>query len=323
MSIEFLVLITSIAVIIFLADLVVKGALELGKHYGWSGTFIGLTILSVGTSIPEIMSAIIGSINILQNPQSLEVISGLIIGQNVGSDIFQQSFILATVGLIGTIIVVKKNLFKEIGGLIAGASLFWLFSMDGLLTRIEGFILFASYIGYLIYLNNKRARKKKSAKYHLNKGEVLRNSIIILISFIIMAIAADQVLDNSEKLVATLPISASFLGVLLLGVASALPEFTTALVGIFRKEKGVSTGVLIGSNITNPLFGLGLGSLISSYVVPKVTIIYDLPFKIGTALLIGYFLIRNEKIEKKEAIFLIILFIGYLYIRNTHFPIDF
>ena len=269
------------------------------------------------------MSAIIGSINILQQPLTKKVLSGLIVGQNVGSDIFQQSFVLAIVALIGTIVVIKKDLFKEMGGLIIGATLFWLLAADGIVSKIDGFILVASYISYLIYLYVNRKHKKIIAKYNLTQNEVSKQILLITIAFTSMAFVADKVLNTSESLVANLPISASFFGVIILGVASALPELTTAIVGILKKEKGISTGVLIGSNITNPLFGLGLGSLISSYVVPKVTIIYDLPFKIGTALLIGYFLIRNEKIEKKEAIFLIILFIGYLYIRNTHFPIDF
>jgi len=323
MLIEFSTVIVGIAVILFLADVTVKSALKLGNHYGWSGSFVGLTILSIGTSIPEIMSAIIGSINILQNPSTQKVISGLIVGQNVGSDIFQQSFVLAIVGIIGTIFVIKKDLFKEMGGLILGAILFWLLAADGKISRIDGFILVISYISYLIYLDVNRKHKKINAKYNLTQNDVFKQLSLIILVFALMAFVADKVLNTSESLVNTLPISASFFGVILLGVASALPELTTAIIGIIKKEKGVSTGVLIGSNITNPLFGLGIGSLISSYIVPRVTIFYDLPFKIGTALLIGYFLLKNGKLEKKEAIFLIMLFLAYLYIRNIYFPIDF
>tara|TARA_Y100000310_G_C20579200_1_gene762100 strand:+ start:225 stop:1196 length:972 start_codon:yes stop_codon:yes gene_type:complete len=323
MLIEFLTVILGIIIILVLAEITIRSALKLGDHHGWSGSFVGLTILSIGTSIPEIMSAIIGSINITKVPSTQKILSGLIIGQNVGSDIFQQSFVLSVVALIGTIVVVKKDLFKEMGGLILGAVLFLLLSADGIVSRIDGLILVASYIFYLVYLYVNRKRKKISAKYNLTQNQVSKQILIIIISFIIMALVADKVLNSSENLVASLPISASFFGVILLGVASALPEFTTALIGIIKKKKGVSAGVLIGSNITNPLLGLGLGSLISSYMVPKVTIVYDLPFKIGTALLIGYFLLRNQRIEKKEAISLIILFFAYLYLRNMYFPIDF
>ena len=323
MLIEIITLIFGIIVILVFADLIVKSSVKLAKNFGLSGTFVGLTILSIGTSIPEIMSAVVGSLKILKEPGILNTMSGLIIGQNVGSDIFQQSFILALVGIIGTIIVVKKNLYKEVGGLIAGAILVWLFAVGGLINRIEGFFLLAVYAGYLIYLSQSRVHKRIKAKFHLSKKRIALEITGIIIGFIVMAYAASKVLGASTVLVASLPISASFFGVILLGVASALPELTTALIGVLRKQKGISSGVLIGSNITNPMMGLGLGALISTYAVPNVILFYDLPFKIGTALLILYFLRKHKDLKKWQGVILICLFLVYLFVRHTYFPVDF
>ena len=138
-----------------------------------------------------------------------------------------------------------------------------------------------------------------------------------------MAFAANKVISVSTKLVAEMSISASYFGVLLLGIASALPELTTSLIAVFKRKKGISAGVLIGSNVTNPLLGLGLGAMISGYAIPKVTMFYDLPFKIGIAGLIFWFLWRNEKLNKWEALTLIGVFIAYLALRNFLFPVDF
>ena len=146
--------------------------------------------------------------------------------------------------------------------------------------------------------------------------------LIVTISFVIMGIVADKVLFASTVLVQSLPVSASFFGVVLLGIASALPELMTALVAVFKRQKGISAGVLIGSNITNPLFGLGLGALISTYSIPDVLVQFDLPIKIGTGLLIYYFLFRSEDITKVEGIILICLFFAYIFIRAIHFPAD-
>ena len=120
---EIITLIVGVIAILILAEIAVRNSIRLAHHFKWSGTFIGLTILSIGTSIPEIMAAIVGSIDILKEPSLMNTISGLIVGTNVGSDIFQQSFILAVVGLIGTIVVVKKNIISEVGALIGGAVL--------------------------------------------------------------------------------------------------------------------------------------------------------------------------------------------------------
>jgi cation:H+ antiporter len=319
---EYLIAIGGVLGILILADIIVKISMRLAKHWGLSGTFVGLTILSIGTSIPEIMSAIIASVNILKDPASITTLSGLVIGQNVGSDIFQQMFVLSLVGLIGTIVVVKQELKKEVGALIAGAALVLLFAIGGTLHRVEGAVMVVLYIGYLGYLYFHREKQKVRKKERLSTSRLMGEFAIVVLAFIAMGWIADKVLGSASHLVATLPISASFLGVVMLGVASALPELTTALVAIFKKEKGVSAGVLIGSNITNPMMGLGLGALISGYTVPSVVVLYDLPVKIATGILIFYFLWRNERLNKWEAIMLMVLFATYLLVRQTYFPGD-
>ena len=334
---DIITLVIGVIAILILAEIAVKYTIKLAHYFKWSDTFIGLTILSIGTSVPEIMAAIVGSIDILKNPGLMNTISGLIVGQNVGSDIFQQSFILAIVGLIGTIVVVKKEIISEVGALIAGAVLMWLMTLGGVINRIEGAIMLLAYIGYLCYLKKRQDKKNKQ---ELNIKEIIHNKIkkkkrketpwklisevaIVVISFTIMAFAANKVISSSTILVSQLSISASYFGVLLLGVASALPELTTALIAVFKHKRGISAGVLIGSNVTNPLLGLGLGAMISGYAIPKVTILYDLPAKIGIASIIFYFLWRNEKLNKWEAVTLIAIFITYLAARNFLFPVDF
>ena len=331
---EVIVVLAGVILILLLAEVIIKNAIKLAGHFGLSGTFIGLTILSIGTSIPEIMSAIVGSIDILKDPSLMHTISGLVIGTNVGSDIFQQSFILAIVGLIGTVVVFKKNILSEVGALIAGAVLMWIMTIGGSINRIEGLIMFLAYIGYLCYLKKRQEKNKKqpiNIKHVIHKKPkkkftdwrlVLEISTIV-VAFGAMAFAANKVIQSSTILIESLSISASFFGVLLLGVASALPELTTALIAVFKNKKGISAGVLIGSNVTNPLLGLGLGAMISGYAIPKVTMFYDLPFKIGIAGLLFWFLWRNEKLNRWEAITLIGIFLTYLILRNFLFPVDF
>ncbi len=332
---EIITLIIGVILILIIAEIAVRNSIKLAHHFNWSGTFIGLTILSIGTSIPEIMAAIVGSIDILKQPSLMNTISGLIVGTNVGSDIFQQSFILAVVGLIGTIVVVKKNIISEVGALIAGAVLMWIMTIGGFINRFEGFIMFAAYIGYLFYLKKRQEKRKNeelNIKHVVHNGikkkklpnwRLIFNIVTIIVAFTIMAFAANKVIQASTVLVSQLSISASFFGVLLLGIASALPELTTALVAVFKHKKGISAGVLIGSNVTNPLMGLGLGAMISGYAIPKVTMFYDLPAKILIGALVFYFLWRNEKLNKWEAFVLIAIFIIYLVLRNLLFPVDF
>ncbi|PIN73694.1 hypothetical protein COV20_05735 [Candidatus Woesearchaeota archaeon CG10_big_fil_rev_8_21_14_0_10_45_16] len=328
---EAVTLLIGIVIILFLADVTIRESLRLAKHFRWSATFVGLTILSIGTSIPEIMTAVIGSIDILRDQAMKDTISGLVLGTNVGSDIFQQSLILAVVGIIGTITVIKEDLLSELGALIMGAVLMLLAALGGFINRLEGFIMLGTYLGYLFYLGQRQKRanslekitKRKLNSGRLSKGRITLEILIILGAFVIMGFTANQVIKASTVLVAQLPISASFFGVILLGVASALPELTTALIGVFRGNKEISSGVLIGSNVTNPLLGIGLGAFISGYHVPNVIFLYDLPVKIGIAGLLFFFLYRKEKLGRWEAFVLIALFFMYLLFRQIYFPVDF
>jgi len=305
-----------------LADLTLKKTIDLAEHWGWTGTFIGMTILSIGTSLPEIMTHIIASIQILKDSAKLNTLSSLVIGTNIGSDIFQQNFVIPLVAIIGVIYVKKKYLNINMGGLIFAAVLLWLLSIGGMITRIEGVLLVVTYIAFLIYLKKENSDKKSKARRHLKKHEILFFSVLIIVSFTLMAFTANIILDSAQRILQQFNISASFFGIIVLGITSALPELSTAVLAILKGRKSISAGVLIGSNITNPLFALGLGAIISSYAVPNVVVLYDLPIKIITAVAIYYFLWKHETLSKWKAIILILAFVLYLILRIIYFPTD-
>jgi len=108
-----------------------------------------------------------------------------------------------------------------------------------------------------------------------------------------------------------------------LGVCTAMPELMTALVSIYKGQREISAGILIGSNITNPLLSAGLGAMISGYTVPNVIVAYDLPAKIFTGALIYVFLWRRQDLSRSEAIVLIALYFAYIAGREILFTADF
>jgi len=131
------------------------------------------------------------------------------------------------------------------------------------------------------------------------------------------------VLAITEIVVSRTGIGGSLIGVLTLGVASALPEFTTALAGIRNKENGISLGTLVGSNITNPLVAIGGGALISTYAVPRPLIIWDLPWETMTGAALWIILIFTKgKLKKVHAIYLMIMYFVYIICRSLFFAVD-
>jgi len=321
---EFLIIAVGLIIILLLSELVIRNAIELAEHFHLTGTFIGLTVLSLGTSIPEIMTHVVGSVTILRQPETMDTISGLMIGTNIGSDIFQQIFVLPLVGIVGTVLVHRKNLIVEVGALIGAAILVWVFSLGNEINRVEGFVLIVAYLAYLLYLaKHNNLIQHVEAERHNGKRKVIIALGLIFLCFVIMSVVTDRVVDASINLVDMLPISASFFGIIILGIATALPELSTSLISIWKGQKGISAGILIGSNITNPLLGIGIGALISGYTVPDAIVYFDLPVKIVTAFVLFIFLWRQDDLTNKEAISLILMYLAYVYSRDIFYPQDF
>jgi cation:H+ antiporter len=320
---DLLIVLGGALAILLVAEVVIRLTLRLARHYGLSGSFVGLTVLSIGTSLLEIMTHIVGSLRILREPDTMDTLSGLLLGSNIGSDIFQQNFVLPLVGLIGTVTVARRMLATEVGALIAASALLWFACLGGAVTRLEGGLLVVAYLAYLYYLGRVRHDARSRERSPLPRFRAPLLALLVTACFVAMGLLADPVLAAAQHLVALLPLSASLFGVLVLGICAALPEFMTALVSILKGQRDISAGILIGSNITNPLFGAGLGALISGYTVPAVIMVYDLPVKIATGVLLFIFLWRNENLGRYEALILIALYIGYALLRAVFFPVDF
>lgn len=323
MVLNFLIVIGGALVILGLAEIVMRQTLRLAAHFGLSGSFVGLTILSVGTSLVEIITHAVGSVHIVWQPELMNPMSALLLGSNIGSDIFQQNVVLAIVGLIGTVVVVRRNLTVEIGALIAASLLLWAVCLGGTVTRLEGLLLTLTYLAYLYVLWHREPNERPAmARVRLRATSIVGVSLAVIVSFVCMALVADPLLAAATRLVELLPMSASLFGVVVLGVCTALPELMTALVSISKGQREISAGILIGSNITNPLFSAGLGAMISGYTVPSVIVVYDLPVKIATGVLLFVFLWRRSGLSRGEALTLIAIYVVYVALRHALFPQD-
>lgn len=321
---NFAIVIGGALAILALAGMVIRHVLRLSRHFGFSGAFVGLTVFSIGTSLLEIMIHIMGSVRILRAPQDSATLSALLIGNNIGSDIFQQNFVLPVVALLGAVAIRKRNLRLEVGGLLAASVLLWLICLGGAITRLEGVLLVAAYAVYLAYVGRQQPHRQPEDDdgNRLGRGDMARAWLAVAAGFALMAAAAEPVVAASTRLVAVLPLSASLFGVLVLGICAALPELMTALLAILKGQRDISAGILIGSNVTNPLLSMGLGAAISGYAVPAVTVLYDLPVKIATGLLIYLFFLRRPVLGRLQAWVLVAAYAAYLVARARWFPSD-
>lgn len=312
----------AIIVLILSAEYVVDKIIKLAQHFGVSNTFMGLTVLSIGTSLPEISSHLVASFGILTKTLDYQIASSTVLGANIGSDVVQQTFVLGLViFIVGSMTFTKGFLKRSYSMMIATTLMCLILGWDRTFSRIDGLILFGTFIAYMYYLYGYEK------KNHIPKKELERNVWVViglmLTGMIILILSSTVVLSVVEQIVQVTGIGGSLIGVLSLGIASALPEMFTAIVGLRKGAAGISIGTLIGSNITNPLVAIGLGSLISTYYVPAPLVLWDLPMEtITAALLLVWLLFNKRKLGRYGAVYLMLLYFAYAIIRIVFFAVD-
>ena len=335
-SLLIIFVIASITVLVVASNVVVNKLTGLAGYFRLSTTFIAVTVVSVATSIPEIAAHYTASFGILSGALDFEVSSAIVLGANIGSDVVQQTLIMAIVVLIAGGLHFKRYfLWKSMIPMIATTIMCILLGVDGIYSRFDGVILFASFIGYMYYLYVDERKHYKEEDHGFtedgetpegvpqNTKEAWRDAIIALVALLLTVGSAMIALRATEIVVERTGIGGSLIGVVTLGVASALPELITAVSGVRHGDSGIPLGTLVGSNITNPLVAIGGGAIISSYWVPGPLVLWDLPWETITGAILWIILWFNKgKLGKWTAYYLIGLYFLYIILRFSFFSVD-
>jgi cation:H+ antiporter len=311
----------ALGLLMWSAELAVKKILGILHHYGFSNTFGGLVIFSVSTSFPEMFAHFIASWGIITHTLDYRIASSTVLGANIGSDVIQQTLILGiVVFLLGKLKFEKGFLKTAYLPMIATTLETLILAWDGTLSRLDGLILVGTFVVYMLYLYHK----EEEGPHIMHKGgNSAWDFLIALGCMVLMLFSAHFLLSTTEDIVLATGLGGSLIGVISLGVASATPELFTAIYGLKQKATGLSLGVLIGSNITNPLVAIGGGALISTYWVPRPLVLWDLPMEAITAsILLVYLLKKKGDLHRGGALYLICLYFVYLAVRFMYFSVD-
>ncbi|HRJ29702.1 MAG TPA: calcium/sodium antiporter [Cyclobacteriaceae bacterium] len=318
-----LLLVGGFVILIKGADFLVAGASSLAKRFNVSTLIIGLTVVSFGTSAPEMTVNIINSI-----AGRNEAIFGNIIGSNM----FNLLFILGITGIIYPLVVQKSSVKYEVPFSLIGIVLLWVLVNDQLikgsetdmLSRTDALILFAGFLAFLLYIY--RSLKTKTAE----EGDPIREysipvSVAMIVGGVGMLIGGGYlVTENAVGIAKLFGLSEKLIGLTILAVGTSLPELATTAVAAFKKQTDIAIGNIIGSNIFNIFLILGVNGMIKPIEYPdhnhgthveQAVLNTDLyVLAIGTlALLISMFTLSRNKIDRWEALGFLILYLAYTY----------
>ena len=305
------------------AGLAVAKLLAIARYFGLSEMLIGLFVLSFGTSLPEIGTHVIASTGILSGTLDYTIASGTVIGSNMGSSTAQQ-FLLVGVFLVGfgRYTVSRALIRTSYLPMLAAFVLLFVVAFDGTISRLDGVALLVAFAAYAVYSFATTERIPAVPEAPAESRRVGYDAAVALAALGVVLVSAFVVLAVVEAVVASLQLSGSMLGVITIGIASALPELSTVLESIRRKTPLLALGTLFGTNIVNPLIGIGLGGTMSTYAVPSSVLFWDLPFKllVGVAALGYVFTVGGGIVGRREGTYLVFVYLIYISGRLVLFP---
>lgn len=297
---EILFLLIGLVGLWFGAEMTVNGSIDIARRYNFSHAFIGLTILSLGTNVPELFIMVTGSFEQIKGVD----LSGLLVGNIIGSSLAQISLIAGLTAFFVSLTLTEKRMFRDGAMLIGSVLIVFLVAFDGQITQIEGFVLM---LVYLLYFVSLFRGEKTGPRFHERSERPLAQSVFLLLAgLILLHFASDATITNAIHISDKWGIAQSLIGILVVGIGTSLPELATAISSGKNEAGSMGMGNLIGATIFNMTFVLGLGAGMHELVVTNRMRLFDIPFLF---LIVTLFLLlvarKSDRLSKKEGVILI------------------
>ncbi|MCB1306317.1 MAG: calcium/sodium antiporter, partial [Leptospiraceae bacterium] len=308
------------------AELLVRGASSLAQSMGISSLIIGLTVVAFGTSSPELAV----SINAAHTGQA-----NIAIGNVVGSNVFNVLFILGLSAIIVPLAASAQLIRLDVPIMIFASAGAWLFSLDGLLGRWDGLVLFVglvAYIGFLIVQGRKEqgvaqagtsqpsvSADTETIGQNISSPGMARwkiyawNGALVLAGLIMLVIGSRFLVSSAVAFAQFLGVSDLVIGLTVVAAGTSMPEVVTSIVAALKGERDIAVGNVVGSNIFNLLGVLGLTALVAPGGIPVSSAVagLDLPIMILVALACLPIFFTGGQISRLEGILLFSYYIAY------------
>lgn len=312
MILAILLLLIGFAVLIKGADFLVAGGSSVARKFNISNLAIGLTIVAFGTSAPELVVSVVSSVN-----QQADAAFGNVIGSNN----FNLLFILGIAGIICPLVVQKSTVKVEIPlslgavillALLVNDVLIWKREED-LLSRFDAIVLLLFFISFLFYIyqtmkNNQGADDEQPTKQYSSFASIG----LIVLGMAMLIGGGKLVVDNAVEIAQQNGLSEKLIGLTILAVGTSLPELATSAMAAYRKNTDIAIGNVVGSNIFNIFFILGITGVINPAHYNS-SLNFDLAITIFATigLIIFMFTLRKHKLDRWEAGLMLLGYIGY------------
>ena len=293
------------------ADLFVDGASALSKKMGIPSVIIGLTVVAFGTSLPEAAVSVTASLN---------GSSGISIGNVVGSNLFNLLVVAGSSAIFSAVAVNKQIIKKDFPFSIVStfALLFLAYNIftnpvsDMVLSSADGMVLLLFFAIFMFY-TVKAALSSPADEDENNVKDMplWKQLLFIALGITAICLGGKFVVDSASDIARTFGLTEGLIGLTIAAVGTSLPELVTSIVAAKKGENDIAMGNVIGSNIFNILFVMGVASLIRPVAV-DITSMYDIGILIISSLIIYLFTLRKREISRPLGITMVLAYFVYL-----------
>lgn len=303
--IQLLLLIVGFVMLVKGADWFVEGASKLAEKFGIPQLVIGLTIVAMGTSLPEAA---------VSTSAALKGSAEITIGNVLGSNIMNILLILGITSVISPLMVQASTVRYEIPMVIAASALLAGIGLtDGYVGRIDGIILLAGMVLYLLYLL-KMAKKGQAVTEEGEETDrnesLLKLLLLILVGGVMIVLGSDVTVDAATALARIFGMSERLIGLTIVAFGTSLPELVTSATAAMKGKADIAVGNIVGSNLFNILFVVGISAVITP-VIYAPNFLVDTIVCIAVACLLWLCVVRKKKLERHGGVILLVCYVGY------------
>ena len=296
-------MIAGIALVLWGADRLTDGAVAIAERMHISQMVIGLTIVAMGTSMPEFFVSFMSA---------LKDTPDMAVGNVVGSNIFNTLLIVGCAALVTPIMILPATVKKDIPFAMVASVALLLMCLDGNISRIDAGVLLVLFAVFM-YITLKGAKENKQSMQQTSAkgGKPFMSVVWIVVGLVCLVFGSNLFVDAATVIARQLGVSDAVIGLTIIAGGTSFPELATSVVSARKGQSGIAIGNVLGSNVFNILLILGITGVMSPMTLQGITTV-DLTMLVVSMVMLWLFSFTKYTLARWEGALLTIVFIGYM-----------
>ncbi len=292
-----------IMMVLWGASKLTDGATSLAARMNIPPIVIGLTVVAMGTSMPEFFISFVSA---------LRGTTDLAVGNVVGSNIFNTMLIVGTAAMVAPMTILRSTVKKDIPFTVIASAMLIPMTLDGNISRIDALLLFLFFVFFMAYtVYTAKKGKNDSAESETKQMPVWKGIALFLIGLTALVVGSNVFVDGATAVASLLGVSEAVIGLTIVAGGTSLPELATSVVAARKGQSAIAMGNVIGSNVMNILMILGITGLIHPMPIQGITWL-DLTVMLGSVVLLWLFSYTKYTVARWEGAVLVTIFLAYM-----------